>query len=99
MSGGGARLGRVVADDDGVEDREDLVAGHADAPSVLADSGSRAWWMQNEPYAAQIAIDRVEKGDGSGGRVRSGVTRSLQAHASGVVDVGRTNWPMPKPGT
>jgi hypothetical protein len=43
MSGGGARLGRVVADDDGGEDWEDLVAGHADAPSVLADSGSRAW--------------------------------------------------------
>src|SRR3954454_10367549 len=37
ISGGGARLGRVVADDHGGDDRGDLVAGHADAPGVLAD--------------------------------------------------------------
>src|SRR4051795_6629984 len=36
-SGGGACRGRVVADDDGADDRGDLVAGHADAPGVLAD--------------------------------------------------------------
>src|SRR6187455_2051976 len=33
----GCGLGWVVADDDGVENRKDLVAGHSDAACVLAD--------------------------------------------------------------
>src|SRR4029079_9417439 len=36
-SGGGVCLYRIVANDDGVDDREDLISRHADAPRVLAD--------------------------------------------------------------
>src|SRR5438046_2915191 len=34
---GGVGLGRVIANDDGFQDREDRVAGHADTAGMLAD--------------------------------------------------------------
>src|SRR2546425_233132 len=37
ISGGGACLGRVVANDDGGHDWENPIARHADAPCMLAD--------------------------------------------------------------
>src|SRR6476646_8243243 len=37
FSGSGAGIGRIVADDDGLDHRENLVAGHADLARMLAD--------------------------------------------------------------
>src|SRR6476646_464966 len=36
-SGSGAGIDRIVADDHGLDHRENLVAGHADTPCMLAD--------------------------------------------------------------
>jgi hypothetical protein len=45
-----AGIGWIIADDDGLDDRENLVAGHADAPRMRADRFSIARLeMQTDP--------------------------------------------------